>query len=475
MVHRGFLLNLKWLFLVAALALGGALLVACGGDDVFEVPTDVATTAPTGDSPADTGGASPERPDVPAVDCGPLLTVEEVDDALGWSIGDDRPGPILTERGEVCLHSLLADQDVFVQIQPGEPGDFEPGASVIGVSGESVAAVGDEALWFGGEGSEAGGDVGALSVRQNTSLGAIYFRIFVGRPDLDSAAQREIAKTVALNALPRFPGVEVGYVNNLLVKQAAGEWTRGEGLVATLSLFAGEAEATQVLLNPELVDFDGTGVIRMAREYLEDGPDDEAKTEIERLLERLILSRERLEAMAGIGPPTTARGLQAISFGKARGADDCGSYFGAPGPCLVETDIAPELDEMFGEGKYALFVPEEELQTGWTDEHVDWAREAMKESAIAYEALSDMLNVDIMFTKFTFGPHTVADPNFAGGDCFINVNRSMQGEDESVFKQNIAAAMAHCAIVDLAPPGEEEEDCEIDFCLPSEFYWPILF
>ena len=226
-----------------AATVGLVLLSACGGGGEDEPTPQPRTATPEAVTPT----PALERPDVPAVDCEPLFTVEEVDEALGWSIGDDRPGPILTARGEVCLHRLLNDSDVFVQIQPGTPADFEPGASVIGVSGEAVPAVGDEARWFGGEDSEAGGDVGALSVRQNTSLGAIHYRIFLGRPDLDSAAQREIAKTLALNALPRFPGVEVGYVNNLLVKEEAGEWTRGEGLVATLSLFAGEAEATQIL------------------------------------------------------------------------------------------------------------------------------------------------------------------------------------------------------------------------------------
>ena len=473
MVDRGIRLNLKWLLLVTVLALGAVLLAACGGDDDDEAPTDVARTAPASESPTDTGGASPERPDVDAVDCGPLFTLEEVDDALGWSVGDERPGPILTARGEVCLHSLLADSEVFVQIQPGGPGDFEPGATVIGVSGEPVAAVGDEARWFGGEDSEAGGDVGALSVRQNTSIGAIYFRIFVGRPDLDSGAQLEIAKTLALAALPRFPG-DAGYVNNILLKEEAGEWTRGEGLVATLGLFAGEVEATEVLLNPELVDFDGTGVILMAREYLEDGPDDEAKTEIERLLERLILSRERLEAMAGIGPPTTARGLQPIFLGKALGAGDCEDNHGAPAPCVLEVTIG-ELDEMFGEGKYSIWVEEGQSQFGWTDNHLLWAKEAMTESAIAYEAEGDMLNVDMWFSAFK-GPHTTASPFFEGGDCIIALHGPMQNEEESVFKQNIAAAMAHCALPVLAPPGEEEgDDCEIDICLSSEFFWPVLF
>ena len=474
MLHRGFRLNVKWLLLVTVLALGAVLLAACGGDDVFEAPTDVATTTPRGESPTDTGGASPERPAVESVACGPLFTLEDVDDALGWSVGDDRPGPIRTARGEVCLHSLLRDGDVFVQIQPGDPADFEPGALVIGVSGEPVSGVGDAALWFGGEGSEAGGDVGVISVRRDTSLGAIHFRIFVGRPDLDSAAQLEVAKTLARAALPRFPG-EVGYVNNLLLKEEAGQWTRGEGLVATLSLFAGEAEATQVLLNPELVDFDGTGVIRMAQEYLEDGPDAEAKKEIERLLERLILSRERLEAMAGIGPPTTARGLQAIFFDGARGADDCGTYFDPGGSCIEEVQF-PELDEMFGEDKYTMWFPAESSQNkgGWTDKHLFWAVEAINQAAIVFEKTSEMPNVDIAFMSFD-GP-SLSWAAF-GDDCFVSVNPPMQQAPEEDFKHFLIVAMSHCMIEEEQEEEEEEEpnepDCEIDICLPSEFYWPL--
>ena len=191
------------------------------------------------------------------------------------------PSMMRFEGGEACKERLANDGDFSVEILPGDPGDFEPGASVIGVSGEPVSGVGDEALWFGGADAEGGGTIGALSVRQDTSVGALNFRIFLGRPDLDSAAQLEIAKNVALSALPRFPGVEAGYVDNLLVKEEVGEWTRGEGLVATLGLFAGEVDAARVLRHPELGDFAGNGVIGMAREYLEDGSDTEAKLEIE--------------------------------------------------------------------------------------------------------------------------------------------------------------------------------------------------
>ena len=335
-----------------------------------------------------------------------------------------------------------------------------------------MSGVGDDARWFGGTAAEGGGTAGILSVRQSTSLGALHFRIGLGRPDLDSAEQLDIAKELALGALPRFPGVElqepepevvtfereqvdrsnVSFVDNLLAKELAGEWTRGEGLVATLSLFAGEVEAAQVLRQPELLDNSGTGAIRMAREYLEDGPDAEAKTEIARLLEHLVLSSERLEAMAGEGPPTAAQGLQAISLGMVQGADDCQTYWGARDSCLVEV-VSPELDELFDPGKYVLLVPAESVQNtrGWTDKHLGWAVKAMEDSAKKYEAMGEMPQVTITFTPRD-APYAHTDDEIADRWCGVFLNRPMQQyNNHYFFKQWIAGEMAHCMISKTFP------------------------
>jgi hypothetical protein len=337
---------------------------------------------------------------------------------------------------------------------------------LIGVSGEPVNGVGDEALWFGGQESEAGGDVGVIAVRLETSLGDLHVRIFVGRPDLDSAEQLDIAKTLALAALPRFPGLEVepevvtfereqvdrsnvSFVDNLLVKVESGEWTLGEGLVATLELFAGEADADNVLRQPDLIRPEGTGTIRMAYEYLEDGTDEGAKGEIRRLLDLLVFTNDDLEGMAGIAEPTTAL-LGRFALGGARSDEEnCLDFFlgGIPlgvGKCL-EFEYA-SLDEFStGPGPYRVFFPAPSLPTaGWKQRHYDLAVLAMQETAEVYEGLGNMQNVNLVFSVSSGGSALAAAWTLAGAECGVAVYTSMQSLSDDDFKQTIAHELAHC-------------------------------
>ncbi len=430
----------------AAAVAGLILLAACGGG---EWPPVVETEEPAATTP------EPERPGVQRLYCPPLLPTDaEIEEALG------EEGTWVHGQGEVCTKELVTDERFFVRIEPGAPGDLEPGAELLSVPGEPVSGVGEDARWFGGTGAEGGGTSGILSVRQSTSLGALHFRITLGRPDLSSAEQLEIAKKLALGALPRFPGVEpepvtfereqvdrsnASFVDNLLTKESAGEWTRGEGLVATLGLFAGEVDAAQVLPQPELLDQSGTGVIRMAREYLEDGPDAEARAEIARLLELLVPSREGLEAAAGEGPPMAARGFQAISLAMVQAADDCETFWFGTDVCAAEA-VFPELDKLFGKKKYSGIVPEKPTH-GWTDDHVLWAMQAVKDSAKKYEAMGKMPKVFFVLTPWN-APISLTDTEL--DVCLIALNTPMQGFGDAFF-QRTAREMAYCMISETFP------------------------
>jgi hypothetical protein len=202
MVDRGIRLNLKWLFLVTALALGAALLAACGGDDdtpaddATTTPTDVATPAPASETPAATLAATP-------ADIGSfcdLVTPEEADIALGEFVTGF---PCGTLNGQ-----WQADSGIYLRLEPGSSADLEAGAEMGGVEGEPVTGVGDEAAWFDGVETPTHHvffddtvSLGILSFRS----GDVYLRVILNLTAVDSAAQLEIAKGVAATAVDRLP------------------------------------------------------------------------------------------------------------------------------------------------------------------------------------------------------------------------------------------------------------------------------
>ena len=470
--------------------IGGVVVVALlvlifAGDGALAPASEVTS------SPSATTNATPEveatnalsqdgRSDVPLLSCGLLLTDEVIDEALAvW----DRPA---TERstfnfagGETCNKVLVSDDRVFVQIEPGNPNDFQPGAELLGVGGEPVAGVGSAGLWFGGAQAEGGGDQGVLSVRQTTSLGDLHFRIALGRPTLSDADQIELAKRLALVALPRFPGVgaqappaapdqdlarpfeeeeeadrsDVSFVDNLLAKEEAGEWLRGGGLLATLQLFAGEAEAMEVLRQPEVLHREGTGILRMAADYLEaDERDLETAAAIARLLDAREYTNEELEAMAGIGPAGATRtrgGNQPISLETVwQTAELCGNFFNGQiaqgvGVCLEwrPANVPGDLEE----NKYRVFIPHPSLpQAGWTEDHYELALGALEFSASWFEANGKMPAVNLVFSVAPGSSNLAEASPVAGKTCGVVLFPALLSETPSNFQQTVAHELAHC-------------------------------
>jgi hypothetical protein len=250
----------------------------------------------------------------------------------------------------------------------------------------------------------------------------------------------------------------VSFVDNLLVKEEAGEWTRAEGLVTTLKLFAGELDAASVLRHDELLNNEGTGIFTMANEYLANGPDAEAKIEIARLLDLLVFSNEQLEAMAGIGQPTTAH-AGGLAPGAAAGpVEDCQAFFSGwvvptgVGKCL-EAEICSDfyLEEFYTQD-YRVFVPAPPFPAaGWTQNHKQWACSAIADSVATYDRFGEMPPSNIVFSV-TQDPAAgaVAAPRFGPGinapdrPCGIALFLSMQVEGEADFKQFVAHELSHC-------------------------------
>jgi hypothetical protein len=340
--------------------------------------------------------------DIPKLDCSTLLTIDDIDEALAYE-----RDTVDFEKGEVCRTYIYSDERVFVQIEPGWPADFFPATELVGVYGEPVSGVGDDARWFFGTGS-AGGPVGVLSVRQVIWLGVLYFRIAVGRPDLNTAEMLDLVKGLALNALPRFLGVgeepptvipppepgdtsSRGYAENLLEKEADGEWTRGEGLVATLRLFAGEVDPDEVLRHPDMIDLFGSGIIRMAQEYLEScGGDPAAKSEIERLLAVVMQPPPESETEGASEPfelDTPERLMTQQEPELLQLPEDCEKYYYEEDNCWRSWDIDPDVH---GEGTYRLMGPYFPT-VGWTNDHVEMFLRAMTKTIDELISLNDLV------------------------------------------------------------------------------------
>jgi hypothetical protein len=260
---------------------------------------------------------------------------------------------------------------------------------------------------------------------------------------------------------------DVGFVENLLAKEGAGEWTRGEGLVATLKLFAGELEAAEeVLRHPELIWPEGTGIIEMAHDYLEDGPDAEAKSEITRLLDLLVFSNDELEAMAGIQPATgllasTASLASTALLGAVHTAqateENCQKFFQFQVPPGVHECLefrTSELLEDLYPGQYRIFVPAASLpQAGWTEHQYELGLQAMEDSVKAFKALGEMPAVNMVFSV-SGGPLGPAGKRplagawagqvLTGEPCGIAIFTGIQTYGDDNFRQVIAHEMAHC-------------------------------
>jgi hypothetical protein len=325
------------------------------------------------------------------------------------------------------------------------------------------------------DGFSAPHQAGILAVR----TGAAQFRILLSLPDLSEDERLEAAKRLASKALVRIvagdatvitidhqpPAIpdHVDLVDNLLAREEAGEWTRGEGLAQTLQMLVGEVEADQVVPQGDILSDEATGIVSLARLYLAEEPDSPVAEELRRLLGMFIFSDTQLEGMAGVGPPTASLGWVGLADATATAGQDCQAFFSGweipigIGQCLEKRTSF--LLEDFFPGEYKVFGPAPPLPTaGWQDRHYDLAIEAMEEIVFPYKELGQLPPVNIVFSVLrhpTAGavaaPHLLADPETQNRPCGVTLYRNIQNDSDLDFKQFVAHEMAHCLHGDTLP------------------------
>jgi len=236
----------------------------------------------------------------------------------------------------------------------------------------------------------------------------------------------------------------LGWVENIEERAARGDWTLGEGIVETLQVFVGEADLQDVHPTYTNDPLEGTGVLRLAREYLLDGHDADSMAEIDRLLDDLFLSRERLDAMVVQNQVSAAGPLAhggAPQFRQPQ--EDCDKFFvgiTTPGvsQCLQREVVTVEGVE------FRVYLPAPTLpDVGWQRSHVDLVIETLQNTIPVYRRYGNVPSGVIVFSV-TPGPRprTLAETNQGG--CAMRLFRTMQGLSPEHFRQALAHELAHC-------------------------------
>ncbi|MEX2548478.1 MAG: hypothetical protein WD830_11945 [Chloroflexota bacterium] len=243
---------------------------------------------------------------------------------------------------------------------------------------------------------------------------------------------------------------------NLLEKEKDGEWTRGEGLVATLRLLTGEARAADVLRVPDMQPSEATGIVALAREYVRAHADDAAaRAEIERLLSFLVFSDEQLTAMSR--PSTTAFDARDLADGAltaellGTGPEDCTKFFG--GYKIAPVSSCLEVRVLTIAGKpYRIFRPARPLPTaGWTEQHVDLLEQGVREAVPVLSSLGKVPAANLVFHVQANAQALMSATPVPGKPCGISIYPSAQKRTGADFRQVVAHELAHCFQTETFP------------------------
>ncbi len=240
-----------------------------------------------------------------------------------------------------------------------------------------------------------------------------------------------------------------------LAHARAGEISYEQALIQTLKLFAGEAGALAV---PADGAYHGEGnrLYGLARQYLASGADAAAKAEIERLLNVIAPSPERLLAYA---EPQPAGGFgKAPGLERAAAQDDdpkCRELWAEGFPAGSEVTCLLYAAAPLSGGEARVFFPASWRRGSPRNAFVRYAMEAVLDSDAVYARFGRMGSVDVVFTL-------LSSPNDQGGkrvqgmapwnetsdvcQVILYPFAIERGEEKGVeiFKQTVAHEVFHC-------------------------------
>jgi len=267
--------------------------------------------------------------------------------------------------------------------------------------------------------------------------------------------------------IPDGPPPPSDYLDLFERRLASGEWSTEQGLVTLLQFFAGEVDPGTVLAGTEPAAFEMGGVIALAQEYLANGEDAAARSEVERLMIKLIPDAEAILRYAA-----PAQALRQDNSGTALFASALLAFFQ---PAVSEL-LKPALQDQPCEDLWAQgFPPEEEMLCFEYTEaslpngtgrvfypfgyqvydpglvHVLAAAEAMVNAVNTFAQYGTTGSINMVFAWLNSTdprlPLAIVAP-IPGEDCLVIVYPSALASAArtgiDVFKQVMAHEMFHC-------------------------------
>lgn len=502
---------------IVALVLVIAIGLSGGGDGDVAPSNPVATVdldpEPDDTQPATTGFDS----GIPPIDCRLMMSALRALDALESEEIEfpfSAPG---FSRGETCTYRIEDHEDYYVTLTPGPTSDFVEGARVLGVEGELVPDVGDVALWFSGADADGGGDVGVLSVARQIDQGGFYFRVELGRPDLDDDDHRAVAADLGRDILARVPGgrpdpvepeiatVTPGelaepdrhswsYRHNIEGGVDAGDWTLADGIIATLEYLLDDRS--------DLAGAPDGVVDRSVSELLAwidtvDLPADE-RAAVDELVDRL----RRVDELAYLDTDPQFAPPSDVEDEDGTGGDD-EVALPAPAPGRLarvsapaqETPEVPEIDCGGGEvwhdasclawydaeqgsglipaGKYWVAGPSQGdfPVLGVTAPFVELVVDAVADAAVVLEPVGDVPEIRVAISPFKGNVEvlTIPDDEEARDWCKVVVWAQPTTTSDAALRQWIAFEMARCFALREFPPQDWAEGH--GWWAPALFYY----
>ncbi|MDX9992506.1 MAG: hypothetical protein RBS68_10705 [Anaerolineales bacterium] len=260
------------------------------------------------------------------------------------------------------------------------------------------------------------------------------------------------SETVEVALTPTPEPLPSSYTNLLQEKVASGEWTQEEGLVILLKLFVGEIQFDDAGLGQGVKETEGTGILRLASNYLQTGTDQSVKNEITRLLKILVPSQEALDRYSipreqayGRG-----RGLAALARQDSEACDRLWST-GFPDD-RTPSFVCFLFDDLNIAGNvYRVYYPQAWHGDSSRDSYYAATLQAVQKSITLFQGYGSVGSIYFVFTTLpdergadieastdtaNFLPETEA--------CPVIINPSAMSKREPEYKQIIAHEIFHC-------------------------------